>query len=430
MSGGEVVPDSCAAHTLYSPAQRWLFLAILFGVSASNYMDRNIIAVLLEPIKKEFGASDTLLGLLSGAAFAVLNAALGIPVARWADRGNRKVIITLALAAWSAMTMLCGLAQTFWQLALARVAVGVGEAGAIPPSQSLIVDQFPAHQRARALGIFTAGSAVGILLAYGVGAHIAATQGWRAAFIVVGAPGLILAALAFLFLQEPRVTLGTQQRAATRESFLGTLRVLSRKPTYRHLLIGSTVYAVFIYGTLAFVPAYLVRVLGISLGAAGAAYGSVIAVSSLVGSLGGGFLADRLAARDARWLLRLPAISLVLACPLFIGAFMVRDFTGFLVLFAAAATLVHLLFPPIFAGSHMVCGSPRRATSVAILLFFVSLIGGTLGPLAIGMMSDALTSRFGAAGLAHALTIMPALVLVSAWSYFRASRTLREDIEA
>jgi len=136
-------------ETPYTPAQRWWFLSILFLVASCNYMDRVIIAVLLEPIKQEFGASDTLMGLLSGASFAIMYAVMGIPFARWADRGNRKYIITFALVFWSVMTALCGAAQTFWQLALARVGVGVGEAGSLPASQSLLVDYFPPHQRAQ-----------------------------------------------------------------------------------------------------------------------------------------------------------------------------------------------------------------------------------------------------------------------------------------
>jgi len=190
---------------LYSSRQRWVYLAVLFLVSTSNYADRNVISVLLEPIKAEFKVSDTMLGLLTGISFAVFYATLGIPVARWADRGNRKFIMTLALTIWSFMTMLCGAAQTFWQLAFARVGVGAGEAGAIPPAQSLIADYFDPTRRARALAIFMASATAGYLLGFVLGAHIAAVYGWRHAFVLLGAPGLLLAVIVHFVLREPRV---------------------------------------------------------------------------------------------------------------------------------------------------------------------------------------------------------------------------------
>lgn len=426
----EGTPVAVAPYTLYSPRQRWLFLSVLFLVSASNFMDRLVISVLLEPIKREFGASDTLLGLLSGAAFAVTYAVLGVPVARWADRGNRKFIISLALAAWSAMTILCGMAQSFWQLAVARVGVGIGEAGAIPPSQSLIVDYFPPYQRARALAIFLAAGTAGSLLAFVLGGHIAATQGWRAAFIVLGSPGLVLAALTFLVLKEPRAQLGAPTTPASAETFFGTLGVLWRKLSYRYLLVGVTVYMLFAYGALLFVPSYFVRVLGMGIGAAGSAYGSVAAVSALVGTLGGGYLADRLSARDARWVLRFPAIGLALAFPIYLIAFMVRDLTVVLALLGIGGMLLSAALPSIFAGSHMVCGSPRRALSVAILTFFIGLVGAGLGPLVTGMISDAFAPKYGTDALGYAMRVMSVMLLGAAWPMFRAARTFRGDIEA
>lgn len=414
----------------YSPSRRWALLLILFLVGTSASLDRVIISVLLEPIKREFGVSDTLLGLLSGASFALLYAVLGVPVARWADVGNRKLIITLSLATWSLMTALCGVVQSFWQLALARVGVGIGEAGAVPPSQSLLVDYFPPEQRALALSVFTASGVSGYLIGFAGGAAIAASLGWRWAFVLVGLPGLALALLAHLGLKEPRAVSGYPARRSDGEGFFGSLRVLWRRPTYRHLLLGLMAWSFFAYGALVFVPSYLVRVLGLDLARVGTAYGLVSALSALVGTLGGGLLADRLAARDRRWLLRMPAIGTVAAFPFYLVCFTTDSFALFLVASGVASTLVLGALPTIFAGSHAVCGSSRRAVSVAILLFATSLVGAAAGPLATGVASDLLRPAYGDQALRWAMVLMTLSMPLAAGLLFQAATTLRQDEEA
>jgi MFS family permease len=421
--------EGAPAHTLYRPGQRWLYLAVLFLVATSNYVDRNIISVLLEPIKKEFGVSDTMLGLLSGAAFTLTYAVLGVPVARWADKGNRRLIVTAALTVWSVMTAVCGLAQSFWQLALARVGVGVGEAGALPPSQSLLVDYFPPAQRARALAIFVSASSAGYILGFVLGAQIAATQGWRAAFLMVGLPGLALAALTWFVLPEPRRAQGMPSGAGASEPMLATFTTLWRKPTYRYNVIGITVYAFFAYGTAIFLPSYFVRVLHVPMAEVGTLYGGVSAATAVLGTLGGGWLADRLGSRDPRWLLRLPALGLLLAFPSYFAIFVVHDFNSLLVISAPGALLVSAAVPSVFAGSHAVCGSRRRATSVSLLLFMMTLIGSTLGPLATGALSDALKPAYGVQSLTYALAAMTTVMLGCSFFFWLASRTLVQDME-
>ena len=419
--------------TLYTPAQRWWFLSILFLVASCNYLDRYIIAVLLEPIKREFGASDTLLGLLSGASFAVLYAVMGIPFARWADRGNRKHIITLALAFWSLMTALCGAAQTFWQLALARVGVGVGEAGSLPASQSLLVDYFPAHQRARALAIFTSAGTVGYLLAFIGGSHLVAQYGWRWTLFAVAVPGLFIAMFTMWGLEEPRMALKSQFAAGRAgpgpESVTATLRVLWHKRSYRYSAIALTLWAFFAYGALLFVPSHLMRAMNVDLKAVGTAYGGVSAIAALIGTLGGGWLTDRLARRDRRWLLRLPAWSMVVATPLYVAAFMVQNFWLFLLIGAVAGCLVSATLPAFFTATHAVCGAGRRAMAVAVLLFFMSLIGAGLGPVITGLVSDALQPQFGAQALGYSLALMSLSMLSVAGLAFKASRHLDNDAE-
>lgn len=417
-------------HLAYSPRQRWSYLAILFMVSASSYLDRNILSVVLPPIKQEFAVSDTLLGLLGGASFVIFYGLLGIPVARWADRGHRPLILALAISLWSAMTALCGAAASFWQLALARIGVGMGEAGALPPGQSLLADYFPQHQRAMALSILSAASTAGTLIGFMGGGWAVVHLGWRWTFVAAGLPGLAIGVLAWLVLPEPRRREHRNPNAAPQESLLASLRLLWRKPAFRAPLIGLTLWSAFNYGSSVFFPSYLVRALGVSMGTVGTQYGAVAAVTTLLGTLAGGWWADRAARRDPQSLLRLPGIWALLSAPFYLLAFSMRDFTLFLVFAAISITLLSAALPVVLAAAHAVCGSARRATAVAILFCTMALIGGTVGPLLTGLMSDALTPRVGPAGLGHALALMSLTVPAMGVLLLRASGRLVADTEA
>lgn len=427
--GAAAVP----AHTLYSPRRRWLLLAMLFLVAMSNYIDRTVISVLLEPIKKEFGASDTQLGLLSGIAFAFFYATLGIPIARWADRGNRRTIIAVCLSVWSVMTVLCGLSQTFWQLALARVGVGAGEAGAIPPAQSLIADYFPPEKRAIALAIFTAAATAGYLGAFVGGAWLVQAYGWRGAFITVGLPGLLLALLTHVVLKEPREVLGFARRESgggDAASFGTVLRELAAKRSYVLSVTGLTLYAFMAYGVLVFFPSYMVRTMGIPLTQVGTGYGAVTAVSALIGTLGGGWLAGRLGTRDPRWYAWLPAAACAIAWPVYLGAFLhATTFNTFLVYAFVAGVLLSGGLPSIFTAIHAVCGSSRRAVAVAVMLFMMSLVGSGLGPVVTGVLSDLFAQTQGANALRLALVAAMTALLPSAYALYLAGRAVPRDME-
>jgi MFS family permease len=416
--------------TLYSPGQRWTYLAILFLVSTSNYVDRNLISVLLEPIKAEFQVSDTMLGLLTGISFALFYATLGIPVARWADRGDRRFIITASLTIWSAMTALCGMAQSFWQLALARVGVGAGEAGAIPPAQSLIADYFDPAQRGRALAIFMASATVGYLIGFVFGAQIAATYGWRWAFIVMGLPGLALAVVVRVVLREPRQRPEFRYSAASQDPLAETLRALFAKRSFVYLLAGMVIYFFISYGATIFFPSYMIRVLNVPLATMGAAYGAVAAVSAIVGTLAGGFVTDRLARRDAAWLAWLPAAGLAVAWPAYELMLLAPGFVSFLALSAVAGITVNMTVPAMFAALHAICGSPRRAMAVALMFFFANLIGLGLGPVLSGALSDMFSAAHGAVGLRYALMLVLVLLLPGAWVMYLCGRHLPGDVEA
>lgn len=422
--------DPHASWKTYSERQRWTFLTVLFLVSTSNYADRYVVSVLLEPIKREFGVSDASLGLLSGLCFAFFYAVAGMPIARWAETGNRRTIITVALTIWSVMTMVCGLAQSFWQLMLARVGVGVGEAGAIPPAQSLIADYFPPERRASALAVFTAATSAGYVLGIGVGGYVAAMYGWRMAFILVGAPGLLLAILTRYVLKEPRLTLSATGERAAAEPVSHAFARLADKRSFLFALLGSVTYFFVLYGPLIFIPSFLVRSLGRSLADISFTLGIVTAVGCVVGAICGGLAADFLGRRDIRWLAWIPAICFGAAAPVFQLAFLAHHAESFMAIALLGYALVAAGAPAIYAAIHAVCGSARRATAVALVLFSSTLIGGGLGPVATGLLSDSLNAAYGAAGLQYSLIAVTGVLYISSAFCFRVARTLQAETES
>jgi MFS family permease len=417
------------AWTLYTDRQRWAFLAILFLTYTSNVFDRNVISVLLEPIRQEFHASDTMLGVLGGFSFAIFNAVLGIPISRWADRGDRPNIITMALALWSLMTVFCGLASSFLQLIVGRIGVGVGEAGAIPPAQSLVADYFPPDRRANAFAFYTSGGVVGYLLSFGAGGFIAAAYGWRSAFLWAGAPGLALALVTWLWLREPRRELAHLRDSRNHEALRVTLKCLLAKRSYVFIVLGFTSYYFVAYGALVFVPSFAIRVLNIPLGRVSLSYAVVYAAASLIGTLGGGALATRLARRDSRWLAWLAAVACPIAAPFYLAAFAVSNYTTFLVLVFIGATLLIGGLPPAYAAIQSVCGRQRRAMAVAIALFCLTLIGGGFGPITTGAISDALSPTEGVDSLRYALMVMMSILLLTGWAFYRGGRSMPADLE-
>ncbi|ALH82197.1 spinster family MFS transporter [Sphingopyxis macrogoltabida] len=426
---GPVVP-AAGPWERYTPRERNLLLLVLFLVGTSNFVDRNIIGVLLEPINAEFGVSDTMLGLLSGLSFAVFYATLGLPVARWADRGDRRFIITLSLTVWSLMTTLCGLTQSFWQLALARIGVGAGEAGAIPPAQSLIADYFPPDRRARAIGIFMLSSMAGYILGMAGGGWIAQTYGWRAAFLAVGLPGLALAVLARWVLKEPRNLPQFRVDPTAQESIGETGRALFAKPAYRNIVWAMIIYYLMAYGALIFTVPFVIRVHGLTVVEAGAIVGGVSAVGAVLGSVFGGSLADRLARQDLAGFAWLPGWGLIVALPLYEAALLAPSVTAMAAILLVASTLLAGVVPPIFAALLSVCGSSRRAMAVAIVFFFANLIGLGAGPVIAGMLSDYFAVAYGPAeGLRYAMMIMMCAFLPSGFFMLRAARTMRSDSE-
>jgi predicted MFS family arabinose efflux permease len=415
----------------YSSWQRWTFLVILFLVATSNYFDYFVMSVLLEPIKHEYALSDTALGLLSGTAFSIMYGLTALPIARWADRGNRRTVIALALAAWSTMTVVCGLTRSFWQLLVARFGVGAVEPGALPPAQSLVVDYFPPERRATAIAILTqGGSATGWLLGVVVGGYIAARHGWRSALIVAGAPGLILAVLVRLLLPEPRLERATPTHSNSGESIGAVFSHLRRKRSLRFLLLGLSAYGVFAYAIATFLPAFMLRVLHATLDDVSLRWGVIISAANVLGAVVGGRLADALTQRDCRWYGWLPAAGCLLAAPLYWLALEAQRFASFVALdFLAEATL-SIGMCVSFVGILTVSGASRRVTAVAIALFTFTLVGGSIGPAVAGVISDALHRSYGTDSLRHSLMIMCFLTLPAGVAFIASGLALPDDIEA
>jgi predicted MFS family arabinose efflux permease len=428
--GENAASQSVPGHLTYTIRHQWIYLAVLSLISMWNYVDRIIMSVLLEPIKKEFGASDAQMGLLTGMAFALSYAACGIPVARLSDRGDRRLIVVAAVAIWSFFTMCCGLAGSFGQLALARIGVGLGESGSMPPSQSLIADYFRPEQRTMAFGVFMVSAMVGNMIAFTVGTQLAVAFGWRMAFIGLGAPGLLIAVLAWLILKEPRQAMGAGIVREPQESFATNLRVLARKRSYLLVNFSMIMFYCVSYGATSWFPAYLARVMKMGLAEVGSVYGPAYAVATLLGTVLGGVMTDWLAARDRRWLGWLPALALLISFPLFEMALQSTSIAFFIVMACIGIAFLTSALPGMLSLLHAVCGAPRRAMAVAMLYFFANLLGLSLGPLITGMISDHFNPGFGAAGLRFGLMAATVFLLPASLVLLAAGSLIERDAEA
>ncbi|MEO0437028.1 MAG: MFS transporter [Pseudomonadota bacterium] len=416
---------------------------LLFSVYVFNFVDRQIFTILLQPIKEEFGFSDTQMGLLGGLAFAVFYSTLGIPIARLADKSNRVNIIAFALALWSAATALTGFSKSFLHLLLARVFVGIGEAGCSPPSYSLISDYFEPKRRARAMSIYSMGIGGGIFLGYLLSSFVADAYGWRAAFFIVGLPGVLLAVLVKVTLREPPRGFA-EQVTVSQESppFRSAVSTLWRRRSFRHLSLAAALHAFVGYGVGSFVPAFLIRTHGMTVSEVGLALSLISAAGIMSGIYLGGFLSDHYAQRrgDERFYMWVPALSTVLALPIALLTFLLPSKTLILILYLPYALLGYMYLGPSFTMTQSLAGIRERALAGALLLLIINLVGLGLGPTLTGWVSDlyrdALVARgvegMAAAGqgLRYALCTMILVGLWSALHYFLAAKSLREDIRA
>lgn len=411
------------------PWYKWYALVVLVLVYTSSHVDRQIMGILLQPIKEDLGASDTQMGFLVGLTFALFYATLGMPIAMLADRSNRRNIITAAVTVWSGMTVLCGYAQNFLQLTLARIGVGVGEAGSTPPSHSMISDMFPLRQRGTAMGIYALGVNVGLLIAYLAGGWMSEHWGWRMTFVAVGVPGLLLALLVRFTVAEPvrgRSDEGLRVRPAP--PFREVAGYMWRTPTTRHVVFGSALAGFVGYGMVLWLPAFLVRSHGLSQTETGLTLALMAGVVGGAGTFMAGRLADLLARRDRRWFAWVVAIGKAGLVPFLVWFFLTADFRSALLIYLIPSFFGGFYLAPTFAMIQSLVRPEMRALASAICLFLLNIIGLGIGPQAVGILSDLLYDSFGRESLRYALM---AFSLVNIWCglhYYLAARTLPRDL--
>jgi MFS family permease len=407
-------------------------LGLLFLVYVFNFIDRQVLAILLEAIKHDLGASDTAMGFLSGFAFAVFYTVAGIPIARWADRGSRRTIIALGLGVWSTMTVGCGLARSFTELALARVGVGVGEAAGSPPAHSLISDYFPPERRATALSIYATGVYVGAMLAYVGGGYLVTAFDWRTAFFLVGLPGIPLALLVRLTVRElPRGGGAPVHVVARGEAPIGivrALRYLAGRRSFVYLAAGASCASLGGYAILAWGPTFLARVHAMESVEIGTWLGLAIGVGGSAGAYLGGTLADRLARRDTRWYMWISAASIATSVPFALGFLLLEHPGAALAAFVPFYVLANVYIGPMLWTTQSIVPPHMRATASAVLLFILNMVGLGAGPLLVGFLNDQLAVRMGGAAIRYSLAGTALVGTAASGCFWVASRWVRQDL--
>jgi len=410
--------------------RRHYVLVLLVLVYTTNYLDRTVLQSVIEPIKHEFNLSDGAIGLLGGITFALFYGTLGLPIAMLADRFNRRNIIAISCAIWSVMTVLSGLAVSFWQLAAARVGVGIGEAGGTPPAHSMLADLYPMKERGRAMGIYAMGIPIGVLFGFLLGGNIAAHYGWRASFLVVGLPGLLFALLVRFTLAEPVRGGSDETVAASAPGFGEAIRQIFKRPSMIHLTIASTIATFNGNAGIYWTGSFLARTHHMGLVQRSTYLALVLGIGGVLGNLIAGNLIDRLSQRDVRWAVWVPAIGYIFVIPVTVAALLTDSLDLCLVLLSIAFLVPTLYLVSLWTLTTGLVGSRTRAFASAVLLLILTLIGIGGGPSAAGALSDWLKPAYGDDSLRYALLIGPVLAVWMVVHFFLAARSLAHDLEA
>ncbi|MEY4933437.1 MAG: hypothetical protein RLZZ403_1757 [Pseudomonadota bacterium] len=412
-------------------AYRWYVVTMLLIVYSLNFLDRSVINILGEQIKRDLLISDTQLGLLTGTSFALFYSLLGLPISRLADRVNRVRLIAVALTLWSGLTAASGLAMSYAQLFLVRMGVGIGEAGGTPPSQSVIADYFPHAKRGTAIALFNTGVPLGTFLGFLVGGYVSQAAGWRVAFFVAGIPGLLVAVVLWLTIREPvRGAVDGLAKAAERMPPLGeTLKRLFGRPSYFKLVCATTFSIAITFIGGAWLPSLFIRLHGFTAAEVGGWMALFTGIGGALGSFGGGAIADYLKRWWPRAEILVPAIANALAFPAFLLAALARDPTLALVGLAGVFSLGYVWIGPNSAMIHRVVPVRSRALAIGFMLFFSNITALALGPLLVGVLSDFLAADYGRESLRYALVAASFTCLAGAGSYLWAGRHYLRDAE-
>ncbi|HXZ60090.1 MAG TPA: MFS transporter [Steroidobacteraceae bacterium] len=417
---------SRAAGTTYS----LYVLLLLTLVYVTNFIDRIVLGILVGPIKAELHLSDSQLGLIGGTAFALFYTALGIPVGWWADRANRVRIMTAALVCWSLFTALTGAAHSFLTLFLARLAVGVGEAGGVAPAYALITDYFRPGWRARALGFYSLGIPIGSALGYLLGGYLTSAFTWRAAFALLGAVGVLLAPVFLVTVREPaRGRYDAAAEARPAPPLAEVWRSLAAKPAFWLLSLGAGCGSLMGYGLLFWLPSFFMRSDGMSVLEVSRLLGALLLLGGIPGILLGSYIADRVGMRDRRAYAVVPAVAFLCILPCYaLGTALPMGPAAFVLFLVPTALQLVWLGPVIMAIQQLVPPTMRSLAS-AIFLFITNLLGLGLGALIIGFASDQLAARFGSASLRYAILGGTAFYVLAAGFFLCAARRLERDFE-
>ena len=415
-----------------------IMLFALLLVYILNFLDRQIVNILAEPIKGELGLSDTQLGLLAGPAFAVFYAVLGIPIARYADNAktNRVWLISICLAIWSAMTALCGVAQNFVQLALARIGVGVGEAGCTPAAHSLIADSVPPEKRCSAIAFFGLGIPIGGLLGLIIGGVVNDQYGWRMALMLVGMPGILLAFILPLIIRDPRRcadsahfnTAGSPVKAKL--SIKDAAREVFASKAYLYVFIAASFTAFLSYGKGLWTISFFIRSHGLSTTEAGLAMAVALGISGIIGTWLGGKMADVFGKRDKRHILTLPAIGMAIAAPILFAGYWAEDWRIAVALLILPTILNSAYYGPAYGCVQGLVRPEARAIAASLVVFGQNLIGLGMGPLLFGMLSDWLQPMAGDDSVRWVLYGAAWLGLIPAFFFWRASLRLNAELKS
>ena len=406
-------------------------LVLLTLVYTFNFIDRQLLSILQESIKLELLLSDSQLGLLTGFAFALFYVTAGLPIARLADRSNRRNIVAVSVGLWSFMTAISGLVQNYSQLLAARVGVGIGEAGGSPPSHSIVSDIFPPEKRASALSFYSTGVNLGILFGFLFGGWLNEFFGWRVAFMVVGIPGIILAFIVRATVKEPiRGLIENKVASDEQVPFKQVITILWQRKTFRHLALASGLNAFAGYGTANWLASFFIRSHEMTTGELGTWLALSTGLFGAIGILLGGILADKLGKTDKRWYLWVPGIATILVAPFMLFTLLTGSQYVALLCAFIPGLLQNVYLGNSIATTHSLVGLRWRSTASAILFLVLNIIGLGLGPFAVGYLSDFLSPSLGTESLRYAMVaLLPTAMIWSSIHFLIASRTLQKDLE-
>jgi len=402
-------------------------LGMLLIVYIFNFVDRQILAILAGPIQADLGLSDTQMGLLGGVAFALLYSTLAVPLAWVADKTNRSWVITISLVIWSGFTAVSGLAQGFWSIFLARLGVGIGEAGGVAPSYAVISDHFPSEKRARALAIYSLGIPLGSATGVVAGGYIAATVDWRLAFFVVGLAGVIIAPFFKYFVRDKVKKPAPADQTMAPYSFKGTVVLLAKKKAFWFLAFGAASSSMLGYGIAFWLPSLLQRSFGLSLIETSLFFGAILLIGGVAGVLGGGMIGDWLGKNNKAAYGLVPAAAFLLAVPLFAAGIMSGSATTAFILFLIPQALAYFWLGPVLSAVQHLVPADSRATASALFLLINNLIGIGGGIFFLGALSDSLTPIYGEDGLRYSMLYSLIFYVIAAALMALAAKPLKSE---